>query len=149
MSTDITESKPGWIYIMSNASIPYLKIGQTTDDPNKRATQLSVSTSAPTPFHVAYCRRVPNSNLAERAIHSALETCRVNENREFFGVSVYEAARILDSILVETFSMHEPRTPMAELFASFEPSDDPHLNADEQRSCRALEARLEAELAAA
>jgi T5orf172 domain-containing protein len=144
MSTDITESKPGWIYIMSNSSIPYLKIGQTTDDPNTRAGQLSAPTSAPTPFHVAYCRKVPNCNLAERAIHSALANCRVNESREFFKTSVYEAARILDSLLVETFSMHEPPTPFAELFATFADSDDPNLDEEERAACRALEARLAA-----
>ena len=144
MSTDITERKPGWIYVMSNSSIPYLKIGQTTDDPNTRAAQLSASTSSPTPFHVAYCRRVPNSNLAERAIHSALSQFRVSENREFFKVSVYEAARVLDAILVETFSMHEPRTPFANLFSTFADSDDPNLDEEERAACRALEARLAA-----
>ena len=144
MATDITERKSGWIYIMSSGSIPYLKIGQTTDDPNKRAAQLSASTSAPTPFHVAYCRAVPNCNLAERMIHSALAAYRVNEGREFFKVSLYEAARTLDALLLETFSMHEPPTPMAELFASFDPSDDPNLNAVEQAACRELERKLAA-----
>jgi hypothetical protein len=134
--------KPGYIYIMSSASVPYLKIGQTTEDPNVRAKQLSASTSAATPFHVAYYRRVPQANLAERAIHSALAAYRVNEDREFFKVSLYEAARVLDATLVETFSMHEPRTPFSELFATFADSDDPNLDAEEQAACRALEMRL-------
>lgn len=142
MSTQIDERKEGWIYIMVSTSVPYLKIGQTTLDPNTRAAQLSAPTSVATPFHVGYCRRVPNSNLAERAIHAALEPYRVSENREFFAVSLYEAARVLDALLIETFSMHEPPTPFAELFASFEPSDDPNLNISERRACRNLEMRL-------
>lgn len=138
------QPKPGYIYIMSSASVPYLKIGQTTEDPNVRAKQLSSSTSAATPFFVAYCRPVPQCNLAERAIHAALSAYRVSENREFFNVSLYEAARTLDALLVETFSAHQPPTPFAELFASFDPSDEPTLNAHEQRCCRELETRLAA-----
>lgn len=139
------EQKPGYIYIMSSASIPYLKIGQTTDDPVVRAKQLSASTSAATPFHVAYARKVPDANLAERAIHVALAQYRVSDNREFFKVSLYEAARTLDALLIETFTMHDPPTPYAELFASFAPSESNELTPDEQRQCRVLGERLAGE----
>lgn len=145
MATDITQRKEGYIYIMTSASVPYLKIGQTTLDPNTRAAQLSASTSAATPFHVAYVRKVPNCNLAERMIHAALEPHRVSDNREFFKVSLFEAARVLDALLVEGFTTHAPATPFAELFASFDPSDSNELTPKEQAACRALEARLAGE----
>ncbi len=134
---------PGFVYLLTNASMPGLiKIGATTADVATRAKQLTASTSSPTPFHEVYSRRVKDVNAAEAAVHSALATYRVNEGREFFRVSVYEAARTLDSLLGETFSRFEPPTPMAELFASFDPSDSNELTPDEQRQCRELEAQL-------
>ena len=139
---------PGWVYVMSNPSHnlagqgPLLKIGCSTADPSVRAKQLTASTSSPTAFNVIYAREVKDANKAERQIHSALAAYRVNEGREFFRVSVFEAARTLDWICGEVTSNLEPATPFAELFASFEDSDDPELNEEEQAKCRELERRL-------
>ena len=139
---------PGWIYVMSNPSLstpgegPLLKIGCSTNDPQIRAKQLTASTSSPTSFTVVYAREVRDANKAEKQIHTALAGYRVNEGREFFRVSVYEAARTVDAICGETFSRLDPPTPFAELFASFKDSDNPELNEEEQLACRSLERRL-------
>lgn len=142
----IANGSPGWVYCLGNASMyepgsgPLLKVGATTGTPQERARQLTAATASPTPFTVLYCREVADVNKAEAQIHSALAAHRVNDRREFFRVSVYEAARTLDAICGSVFSKLDPPTPFSELFASFQDSDDPELNAEEQRACRRLEA---------
>lgn len=134
---------PGHVYVLGNQSMPgLLKVGATTAEPALRAKQLSAATASPTPFTVLYSRQVRDVNVAETSIHSALAAYRVNEGREFFRVSLYEAARTLDALLGETFSRFEPPTPFADLFNSFDPSDSDELTEDEQRQCRELEGRL-------
>lgn len=131
---------PGFVYLMSSPSMPGLmKIGATTDEPINRAKQLSASTSAAMPFHVLYHRAVPDVNAAESAMHSSFAAQRVNEGREFFRVSLYEAARTLDALCGGTFGHFEPRTPWAELFATF-PDDGTarQLDSEERSACARL-----------
>jgi len=140
----ISNGEPGTIYCMRCEShLPgILKVGCTTDDPQVRAKQLTASTSSPTPFHVLYSRQVPDVNAAEKAVHSALAAYRVNENREYFKVSLYEAARTIDALFCETFSRFDPPTPFADLYSTFDPDGPPELTAEEQAQCRALEEKL-------
>ncbi len=131
---------PGFVYVMSSPSMPgLLKLGATTDEPINRAKQLSASTSAPMPFHVLYHRAVPDVNAAEAAMHRAFAGQRINEGREFFRVSLYEAARTLDALCGDIFSKLEPRTPMAELFATF-PDDGTgrELDSEERAAIRRM-----------
>ncbi len=135
---------PGTVYVMSNVSMPgILKIGATTDTAVNRAKQLTASTSSPTPFVVLYHRPVPDVNAAEAAMHRAFAGQRVNEGREFFAVSLYEAARTLDALCGEILSKLEPRTPYAELFATF-PDDGTgrELDSEERAACRRLKGGL-------
>ena len=58
--------KPEYIYLLSNASMPgILKVGRTTQDPRKRAEELSGSTGVPTPFSVAYALEVADATSFE------------------------------------------------------------------------------------
>lgn len=135
---------PGHVYILSNASMPgILKIGATTDFPDERAKQLTTSTSAASPFFVAYSREVSDCTAIEAQMHSAFAPQRVNESREFFRISLYEAARTLDMLAGDIFSKLKPATPFAELFSSF--ADDGsarELTESERRQCQELQRRL-------
>lgn len=135
----------GWCYILVNDSMPGLiQIGATTDDPIFHAKQLSDSIVIPAPFAVAYSRYVDDVNVTKSAIHTMLDEFRINEEREFFKVSLYKAVSTLDFILGAT-AQWEPATPFANLFASFNKSNDTNLSSKEQAKCRALEARLAAQ----
>lgn len=131
----------GILYAMTNASMPGLvKIGVTTDTAANRAKQLSAATASPTPFHVVYQKVVSDCNDAEAKVHAALADRRVNDGREFFEVSVYEAAVAMDRICGGERYKPKPLTPFSELFASF-PDDGSgrELTPQERARCRALE----------
>lgn len=137
---------PGYVYILGTDSHPYLKIGATMVHPEVRAFQLTSATAAPHPFRVLYSREVPDCNAYEAAMHDRFENRRINEGREFFRVTLDEAAVALDDLCGDArYVPAEPRPPrtMAELFATF-PDDgsDRPLTAEEQAKCRALEATL-------
>lgn len=91
MSTDAEDPKEGYVYCMSNESMPgLLKIGMTTDEPEARAKELSSATGVPFPFRVEHCKKVANPRAKERAIHELLSALgyRVNERREFFNCAL-------------------------------------------------------------
>lgn len=140
---------PGCVYLMTSSVLQkegILKIGSTTDHPDERAKQLTASTASPTPFIVLYSRTVSDCNDVEAKMHSAFAHCRVNQGREFFRVSLYEAARMLDILAGSIFSSFEPKTPYAELFATF-PDDTGGraLTEDERYACLQLKRKLEYE----
>jgi len=88
----IDVEKEGFVYCMSNASMPgLLKIGMTTDDPETRAKELSSATGVPFPFLVEHCKKVAHPREKEKAIHELLSALgyRVNEKREFFNCPMH------------------------------------------------------------
>ena len=145
--SSITTGQPGFVYLATSSTLSaagLLKIGATTHDPDLRMKQLTASTSSPTPFFVAYSRRVSDVNDVEQRLHELFDDRRVNEGREFFQVTVYEAAMALDKMAGEgTRWKNEPETPWAELFATF-PDDgsDRELTPEEAARCRELAADL-------
>lgn len=77
---------------MINQYMPgVVKIGKTTDAPEKRAKDLSSATGVPTPFLIAYYIKVDDCDRFEKQIHQVLEKKRVNENRELFRISSTDA----------------------------------------------------------
>lgn len=87
-----------FVYIFTNKSFKYVKIGYTNRSPYIRARELSNSTGVPTPFKVYYYRKVKNGKLTESILHEKLKNYRVNKKREFFDISPQKAKKILDSI---------------------------------------------------
>lgn len=89
----------GWVYIMRNDELkrPLLKIGMTTRPPYDRAADLS-NTSIPGHYEVLYFVHVGDARLAERYAHEALVEFRYQPNKEFFAVSVAQAAKVLDEL---------------------------------------------------
>jgi len=75
----------GFVYVMSNPSYKknFLKVGYTTKTPEERAKQL-YQTGVPNEFKIEYKVEFENARKAEKQIHSSLEKCRHNKNREFF-----------------------------------------------------------------
>lgn len=89
----------GYIYLLINQSMEgIVKIGKTTRDPQNRVNELSSATGVPTPFTLVYKEYFNNCSDAEIAIHIALESYRVSNNREFFKVPIYEAIDIIKNI---------------------------------------------------
>jgi hypothetical protein len=82
----------GYIYILSNPYMPgVVKIGRTERDPNERISEISSATGVPAPFVLEYSVFVPDLEMAEKEIHVALSGNRVDDNREFFKLSVEQA----------------------------------------------------------
>lgn len=87
----------GYIYILSNKSMPGLvKIGRTDRQPEDRARELS-TTGVPTPFRIEYSIFVQDSVASEANVHKILEKrgCRRSQMREFFELSVQEAIELV------------------------------------------------------
>jgi hypothetical protein len=80
----------GFVYILSNPSMPgLLKIGSTEKLPTERAAQL-FSTGVPEPFKVEFAVWCENHQQAELDIHEELKANRPSI-REFFSVSKQDA----------------------------------------------------------
>jgi hypothetical protein len=98
---DFRDSSEGYVYVMTNSSIEgQVKIGKTTRDPYERAKELSSATGVPTPFVVVFYKPFKDCHFAEKMIHQYLEKkgYRVNNNREFFSMSIPEAIDVVQSM---------------------------------------------------
>lgn len=81
-----------WVYVLTNRTMPNLvKIGFTEKEPDKRAKQISRSTGVPLEFSVAYAFKCFNAHALEIELHKYLKDYRVNNDREFFHMSVEQA----------------------------------------------------------
>lgn len=133
----------GYIYLLGTSAHSYIKIGQTTLDPAIRAKQLSAATASPTPFTVLYSRVVDDCNAVEAKMHEIFADRRVNDGREFFSVSLYEAAIALDGLCGDKRFKPKPLTPFSEMFAAFpDDGEGRELTENERAQCRALESRM-------
>lgn len=95
------DSTEGYVYVMTNSSIEgQVKIGKTTRDPYERAKELSSATGVPTPFVVVFYKPFKDCHFAEKTIHHYLgkKGYRVNNNREFFNMSIPEAIDVVQSM---------------------------------------------------
>ena len=127
-----------------------IKIGCSRAHPLERTRQLSASTSTPTPFVLAFHRRVRDPFGTEALIHQRLNEFRANESREFFRVSLRKAIEEIERFeeVVEEVAQMEDEVkkiplPWAELFASFPDNGDPReLSESERARCRQLEEKL-------
>ena len=74
----------GWIYCLSNPSIPNLyKIGMTKKTPESRAKEL-YKTGLPEQFVIEFAKNVNEPMEKEKSIHKLLKNERHNPSREFF-----------------------------------------------------------------
>jgi len=82
-------SMKGYVYCLSNPSFPKntYKIGFTTKPPTRRALEL-FQTGLPTPFKIEFSKKVKHCRDTERKLHHYFRKQRINEDREFFDVSL-------------------------------------------------------------
>jgi T5orf172 domain len=93
----ISRMEEGWIYCLSNESMPgILKVGSTID-PEITCKQL-YTTGVPLPFKIEFAKYVKDYVKKEKTIHKILEqfTDRVNSSREFFKCSKMEVYALLE-----------------------------------------------------
>ena len=88
-----------WVYILSNPTQPgLLKIGYTKNPPDERAKQISAATGVALPYKVEWAFHCYNGFGLEQEIHHKLEEYRVNNNREFFQISLNEAKAVVEML---------------------------------------------------
>jgi hypothetical protein len=90
----------GHIYVATTDAHPgMVKIGFTTQSPEKRIQQFA--TGSPQPFRLAYSASVTNPRKVEQAVHSSLDRFRVNDQREFFYVTIKQAVAAIHYVSEE------------------------------------------------
>lgn len=124
----------GHIYVLSNPALQgMVKIGHTLKaEAERRAVELSASTSIPLPFHVEGSWLVEHPAEVELRIHQSLARFRVSKAREFFHLDVEDAISRINLLLfgVDTHPAAAIRemAMMAALYrkypASFRHADD-------------------------
>ena len=88
-----------WVYILSNPTSPgLLKIGYTKKLPEERAKQISAATGVAMPYKVEWAYQCFNGETVEREVHHKLKPFRVNNNKEFFQISLEEAKETINLI---------------------------------------------------
>ena len=95
------EARPGWIYCITNPSMPGLvKIGLTTGSVQARMRQLD-TTGVAEPFDMVEAWLTPDTKGDERRAHALLRRHRVRDNREWFRVDPEKAVRTLSPLFDE------------------------------------------------
>lgn len=90
----------GFIYILSNESMPgLLKIGYTERHPKERLRELQ-STGVPTPFKLEFAVWSKSATWIERLAHREVKG-RQNQNREFFKVNIKDAAEVISELCLK------------------------------------------------
>jgi hypothetical protein len=119
----MTDNK-GWIYCLSNISMPGLvKIGITQLSPKKRAIKLH-TTGVPTPFKIEIAKKVEDYIEKEKQLHKILEqySLRISPKREFFKMSVEEVYAFFE--LMEGVYYEEEVTEVDIDIKSYDTDDD-------------------------
>jgi T5orf172 domain len=92
--------KPGYIYILTNESMPgVVKVGRTERQPETRSKELH-TTGVPQPFKLEYFVFVDDCQTAEQQIHSLLEGkgLRTSSNREFFNAHLHDVIQAVELV---------------------------------------------------
>jgi len=96
------KNKSGYVYILTNPALTYLKIGRTIDI-EKRSEKLDKDfkkgAGFPSKYKVAYKIFVDDYVDIENKIHKKLKKYRVYKNKEFFEISQTEAINALFQII--------------------------------------------------
>ena len=87
------KNEPGYVYVFSNKSLPYLKIGHTKMPPRCRAQRLTIIEKTPKPFEVEWSGWVDSCREVESFLHKHFADFKVK--REFFNINKEDAIRLL------------------------------------------------------
>ncbi|MFC8789684.1 GIY-YIG nuclease family protein [Streptomyces cinereoruber] len=93
------QSGRGVIYILANPVIPgVVKIGRTARRVTERVREISRPTGVPVDYEVIYDQLVNDAHAAEKEIHALLRPSRINEQKEFFQISIRESIRVVQEV---------------------------------------------------
>jgi hypothetical protein len=95
---------PGYLYILSNESMPgMVKIGRTERQPEVRSQELR-TTGVPQPFNLEHFVFVDDCVSTEQLVHAFLEHkgFRTSSDREFFGMPIQAAIEAVEWITNKT-----------------------------------------------
>lgn len=95
----------GYVYVLTNPAYDTVKIGCTTNTPEKRARELD-GTAVPASFDVAYSRKTHDCRALETRVHTRLAGKRRTDDREFFDVEVPNARRMIQ---IEAKKLDDPK----------------------------------------
>lgn len=130
MSTEIDNEDRGYIYVLSNRSMPGIfKVGFTRDDIEKRAVELQ-TTGVPEPFQVEYVVNCQQPAAIEATTHRALGKFRISSKREFFRVSLLTVVETISKNIKQTDLVLQTPFP----FLSFAKEVNPMEQFDELQS---------------
>ena len=88
--------KKGTIYVISNPAMPdMVKIGKT-DNLERRIKELSSPSGVPLAFECVVAKNVNNVDFAERKLHEAFASKRINAKREFFNIEQDELIALFE-----------------------------------------------------
>ncbi len=73
-----------------------VKIGFSTNVPEKRAAELSDPTAIPLPFQIDYWCLTNDVADVEQRVHEHLDSYRVTQDREFFQLEIARAIAVVD-----------------------------------------------------
>lgn len=111
-------NKKGYLYILTNASIPgKVKIGRTERNPEDRRKEISAATGVPTPFNLIHSAYFEDCHFAEKKLHERLfqEGKRTTKNKEFFDIDVDKAIFVVDEIAKELNSNNNNKENVKEI----------------------------------
>lgn len=90
----------GYVYVLTNPTIPDLvKIGKTSNL-EERVRSLSSHSGVPVPFEVYYSCEVSDPHKVEKHLHDGFGDHRVNPKREFFRINPERVVSILKLVEV-------------------------------------------------
>lgn len=101
MEAESISPAQGYIYIMRCAAhaTDVFKVGLTTRKVEERASELSGSTSSPTPFLTVLSWEVTDCVAAEKEIHDLLVAFRVSNTREFFRAPLAILVKVSEPVI--------------------------------------------------
>jgi len=89
-------NKKGTIYVISNPAIPNMvKIGKT-DNLERRIKELSSHSGIPLAFECVVAKTVNDMDFAEKKLHEAFASKRINPKREFFEIDEEELIALFE-----------------------------------------------------
>lgn len=123
-SNRVTAGRTGFVYVMTNQSMPGLvKVGFTTRPPSLRAQELSAATGVPGSFVVEYYAEHADARMQEGYFHDDNAQFRV-DGSEFFSMSLEAAIDYMENGLCPAISRSFATKPTARAITLSQEEED-------------------------
>ena len=108
----------GYVYVLTNESMPGLvKIGHTRDIPT-RIDELSRASGVPTRFTCFFGALVSDCEYVEKKLHEGLADLRKSPRREFFEIAPERVKSLIELTVHEPYSLEEDTATVPSTSAS-------------------------------